>query len=379
MRHIPAGMENFPATDDRGWAIIQKTIDVSDYYVVIVGGRYGSTQESSGLSWTQLEYEYAKSKCIPILAFVRERTHITSNKAETTEDAIAKLDGFVRTLRDNHHSKAWTTPEDLTAKVVQALLHQISDDEDSERPRSGWYRGGSSILVSPATVAEITRLSAENAELRAQVAELLTANQPELLLVTSDDGQLPDEVTVTRKATVLTDVGAMIASFSIAGARDPESIKEYARTQVATVWLQLTIRNVGLFVARGVVVDLTYEGIEDLYLNSLPSPAGLLVPSPGPRWYLNPAEHVYVDRHAVRETVGLVRQRVKSVTSQGAERLVRMGLKLPIKNQEVAERTMVVKYQIGHEGGPPVSGQFRVVLRLRGTEQLTSQELLSRD
>lgn len=29
--HIPVGMEDFPATDDRGWRIIQRTIDHSDY------------------------------------------------------------------------------------------------------------------------------------------------------------------------------------------------------------------------------------------------------------------------------------------------------------------------------------------------------------
>lgn len=33
-RHIPVGMENFPATDDRGWKTIKRLIDLSDYYVV---------------------------------------------------------------------------------------------------------------------------------------------------------------------------------------------------------------------------------------------------------------------------------------------------------------------------------------------------------
>jgi hypothetical protein len=40
---IPAGMELFPAADEEQWAFIRKVIDDCDYYILIVGGRYGST------------------------------------------------------------------------------------------------------------------------------------------------------------------------------------------------------------------------------------------------------------------------------------------------------------------------------------------------
>jgi hypothetical protein len=43
-------------------------LDRSDYYVVITAGRYGSIA-SDWLSYTEKEFEYAKSKGIPILAF----------------------------------------------------------------------------------------------------------------------------------------------------------------------------------------------------------------------------------------------------------------------------------------------------------------------
>jgi hypothetical protein len=65
-RHIPAGMENFTATDDRGWQTIKSVIDRSDYYVLILAGRYGSV-DSDGQSWTEKEYQYATSKGIPVL------------------------------------------------------------------------------------------------------------------------------------------------------------------------------------------------------------------------------------------------------------------------------------------------------------------------
>ena len=43
MYHFPIGMEMFSAGDEDQWKIIQETIDSSDYYVLIIGHRYGST------------------------------------------------------------------------------------------------------------------------------------------------------------------------------------------------------------------------------------------------------------------------------------------------------------------------------------------------
>src|SRR4051812_7715785 len=60
--HIPVGMENFSATDERGWRTIQRTIDTSDYYILIIGGRYGTVDESINMSWTEREYRYAKDR-----------------------------------------------------------------------------------------------------------------------------------------------------------------------------------------------------------------------------------------------------------------------------------------------------------------------------
>ena len=42
MYQFPIGMEMFSADDKEQWEIIQETIDSSDYYVLIIGHRYGS-------------------------------------------------------------------------------------------------------------------------------------------------------------------------------------------------------------------------------------------------------------------------------------------------------------------------------------------------
>ena len=73
MYHIPIGMEMFSAEDEDQWEIIRRTIEVSDYYVLVLGLRYGS-KTSEGIGFTQKEYEYALEKNIPILAFVMKDT-----------------------------------------------------------------------------------------------------------------------------------------------------------------------------------------------------------------------------------------------------------------------------------------------------------------
>ena len=55
---IPAGMELFPAADETQWSLIRRVIDDCDYYIVIVAGRYGSTNKG-GMSYTEMEYRYA--------------------------------------------------------------------------------------------------------------------------------------------------------------------------------------------------------------------------------------------------------------------------------------------------------------------------------
>lgn len=53
MNHIPAGMEMFSANGKEQWNTIQKSINNSDYYILIIGERYGSISETDGISFTE--------------------------------------------------------------------------------------------------------------------------------------------------------------------------------------------------------------------------------------------------------------------------------------------------------------------------------------
>ena len=53
--HIPAGMELFNASDKSQLDVIKKWIDESDVYMLILGGRYGSVEPESGISYSQFK------------------------------------------------------------------------------------------------------------------------------------------------------------------------------------------------------------------------------------------------------------------------------------------------------------------------------------
>src|SRR4051812_38300340 len=74
---IPIGMEMFSADNEEQWSIIRSTIDNSDYYILIVGHRYGSLTKEN-ISFTEKEFDYAKSIGLPIIAFVRNREIATT-------------------------------------------------------------------------------------------------------------------------------------------------------------------------------------------------------------------------------------------------------------------------------------------------------------
>lgn len=174
MECMPAGMELFPAADESQWELIKDVIDQSDYYVVIVGGRYGSTGPS-GLSFTEQEYDYAVASNKPVLGFVHANpTEIPSGKTEP--QAQAELDSFLRKVK-SRLVKAYSSPAELGSVVSRAMIRQIR-----QRPGEGWVRG--SHAMTPEQESEFANLQAEVSDLRRQ---LESATEPDAELADGDD------------------------------------------------------------------------------------------------------------------------------------------------------------------------------------------------
>jgi hypothetical protein len=131
---IPVGMELFPAADDDQWTLIKGLIDNCDYYILIVGGRYGSTHKS-GISYTQMEYEYAISKQIPIISFLpKTPDNIPAGKTEKEAEGKKKLEDF-KVLVQQKMCRFWNDPVDLGSQVSRSLVKLIKSN-----PMPGWVK-----------------------------------------------------------------------------------------------------------------------------------------------------------------------------------------------------------------------------------------------
>lgn len=154
---IPAGMELFPASNDEQFEFIKRVIDDCDYYILIVGGRYGSLSEE-GISYTEKEFEYAKSKGLPILAFLHnDLDSIPLGKSEKDPIRREMLSNFRDKVSTGRLIQFWKTAEELAGKVATSLSITIM-----QYPAVGWVRAN---LLS--TVESLQR---EN-ELRKSLAE----------------------------------------------------------------------------------------------------------------------------------------------------------------------------------------------------------------
>ena len=117
---IPAGMELFPAANEDAWAHIQRVIRDSDYYIVIIGGKYG-TVHSSGRSYTELEFDYAQQCGIPVMAFLADLQERKRRQLETDQDSIEHLEAF-RTKAKKLLCRSWCDINELTKKSNMRAL-----------------------------------------------------------------------------------------------------------------------------------------------------------------------------------------------------------------------------------------------------------------
>lgn len=157
---IPSGMEAFVATDNEQFEVIKRVIDLCDYYVLIIGKRYGSVSPITGKSYTEMEYDYAKSKDIPILVFAIDTSVVLNeNKIEIDLLKIKLLEEFRSKAINNRLASIWRTPEELITSLAVSIMKA-----KYEIPRVGWQRA---TEYNEATLMrEISDLAKENKQLQ---------------------------------------------------------------------------------------------------------------------------------------------------------------------------------------------------------------------
>ena len=137
---FPAGMELFQASNENQWNVIKNVIDESDFFLVIIAGRYGSTindDNGNEVSYTEKEYNYALETKKPILSFIFEDIgKLQKNKTESSQKRNKKLLAFRKKAQSGRIIKYWENKDDLKAKVCLAIMNA----KKKETNVRGWIR-----------------------------------------------------------------------------------------------------------------------------------------------------------------------------------------------------------------------------------------------
>lgn len=168
---IPAGMELFPALDEEQFEFIKKVIDDSDYYLLIVGGRYGSVADE-GISYTEMEYDYAISRGVKVIALVHGSPEkLSAEKVEMSPAAQDKLAKFRNKVTTGRLVKFWNDARELAGLVALSLPKTIKT-----YPAQGWVRGNQAT-GNTELLKQLNDLRQENDKLEKQVQKLEANNR----------------------------------------------------------------------------------------------------------------------------------------------------------------------------------------------------------
>jgi hypothetical protein len=166
MDAFPAGMELFPAADDDAWTLIERVIEASDYYLLVIGGKYGSLDAESEISYTEKEYDLAVALKKPVMAFLHaDPDAIEFGKSEKDVTSREKLSAFRSKVKKKKHVKYWSNPGDLAGKVALSYANFRQT-----YPAVGWVRGDVQTSTEALTELNALRKQLEVTEQRLESA-----------------------------------------------------------------------------------------------------------------------------------------------------------------------------------------------------------------
>ncbi len=124
---IPAAMELFSATGEAPLEAIKPIIYDSDYYLLIIGGKYGTVEKSSQLSYTELEYDFAVEQGKRVIAFIHaDPDNLPSHLRESSSSMRKRLQKFRTKAASGRLVRFWNTKEDLMKDIPASINTVVS-------------------------------------------------------------------------------------------------------------------------------------------------------------------------------------------------------------------------------------------------------------
>lgn len=177
---IPVGMELFPAADEEQWEFIKRVIDDCDYYILVIGGRYGSVTPNDDISYTEKEFNYAVSKGIRVVVLIHEDpTSLPVRKTDQDEQKRQKLESFRKKTQSNRLVKFWKSTDEISGLVMSSMMKTIKI-----HPAIGWVRADK--VASSKILVDFHELQKQYDELKTIAEGKISSQLPEGLNVPVD-------------------------------------------------------------------------------------------------------------------------------------------------------------------------------------------------
>lgn len=238
--NVPVGMEYFPAGDASPFDYIKQQIDQVDYYILVIAGKYGSINEEEGISYTEMEFNYAREKKIPIAVLqYKDIDNLTGKQLEKDPVKREKLESFRESSKDGRIADFWENRDQLKMKVKDAIQNLIKNS-----PRSGWIRATSKSLANIA--------NGVNSEILKEEIYLQYESSLRSFGLDLSHGPKPEKVTVAELLSVLSPVlrvpcsemaidEALIAKYSYL---EKSTIDDIKRRLIRAGWVKVELVNI---------------------------------------------------------------------------------------------------------------------------------------
>ncbi|EJR82871.1 DUF4062 domain-containing protein [Bacillus thuringiensis] len=168
--HIPAGMELFKAGDISQKETIEKWIEESDVYMLILGGRYGSIDGETGKSYTHWEYDFAGELGKPRFAVVITEEAL-KEKSSRYGPNVFERENYVKykDFKDVVLSKISKFYSDLK-DIKLAVLESLKDYEKDEN-LFGWV-SGKELKNTDKLQSDYNKLLSDHVKLQSKISKL---------------------------------------------------------------------------------------------------------------------------------------------------------------------------------------------------------------
>jgi hypothetical protein len=130
---FPVAMEHLPASDADAIRVSMEMVEKADIYIGVFAWRYGHIPKGHDISITEMEFNHAVERGIPILIFTIHKDHaLTIEMVEVDKDAQEKLKRLKERACEGRGRLEFESPIELRSHIIQSLGRLLDEIDAAE-------------------------------------------------------------------------------------------------------------------------------------------------------------------------------------------------------------------------------------------------------